>query len=610
MSDRISNQLSCCRWSLGQFLTRALAVPLREGNVHLRLHIVFCSKITKQKYAMPTEERQLAAIMFTDMVGYSALSQKDEALALELLEEHRQIVREILARFHGTEIKTIGDAFLLEFRSALEAVQCAIEIQRTFAKRNHDVPHERQIELRIGIHLGDVVRRDGDVYGDGVNIASRIEPLAIPGGICISEDVERQVRSGVGVRVEKLAPAELKNIQLPMGLYRLVLEWEKSSTVAALPKSGKRAPMTKIAIAVLMLVALLAGASVWWLRRHHTEASAPAAVATDNKSIAVLPFENASGNADPEYLSDGISEALINSLSELQQLQVTARSTAFRYKGKQIDPQAVGRELKVQTVLMGVVRQMGDRLNVQVDLVDATTGAQLWGQEYERKLMDVVAVKQTLVREVTEKLRLKLTGEQQQRLTQRDPANPESYQFYLRGRYYWNKRTAREPPKKRWSSSNRQPTKTRITPPQHAGLADCYLLLEDYAGIPASETFPKAKAFAQRALQLDSLLAEAHTSLAYVYTNLWEWEQAEEEFKHSLKLNPNYATAPHWYSVCLLSLGRTDEAMAEIKRAHELDPLSVVIGTTLTYAYMAQGDVNSYPLCKSHRPRSELCEGT
>ena len=135
---------------------------------------------------MPTEERQLAAIMFTDMVGYSALSQKDEALALELLEEHRQIVREILARFHGTEIKTIGDAFLLEFRSALEAVQCAIEIQRTFAKRNHDVPHERQIELRIGIHLGDVVRRDGDVYGDGVNIASRIEPLAIR-RICISE---------------------------------------------------------------------------------------------------------------------------------------------------------------------------------------------------------------------------------------------------------------------------------------------------------------------------------------------------------------------------------------------------------------------------------------
>jgi class 3 adenylate cyclase len=175
---------------------------------------------------MPTEERQLAAIMFTDMVGYSAMAQKDEALALELLEEHRRILREILALFHGTEIKTIGDGFLLQFRSALEAVQCAIELQRTFAKRNHDVSSERRIELKIGIHLGDVIRRDGDVYGDGVNIASRIEPLAGPGGICISEDVERQVRNAVG-RVEKLAPAELKNIQLPLALFRLVLGWEQ-----------------------------------------------------------------------------------------------------------------------------------------------------------------------------------------------------------------------------------------------------------------------------------------------------------------------------------------------------------------------------------------------
>ena len=186
-------------------------------------------------------------------------------------------------------------------------------------------------------------------------------------------------------------------------------------------------------------------------------------------------------NVGTEYLSDGISEALINSLSELQQLKVIARSTAFRYKGKQVDPQAVGRELKVRTVLMGVVRQLGDRLNVQVDLVDAMTGAQLWGEEYERKLADVLAVKQALVREVTEKLRLKLTGEQQQRLTQRDTTNPEAYQFYLRGRYYWNKRTA-ENLKKAIDQFQQAADKDPNYALAYVGLADCYVLLEDYAG--------------------------------------------------------------------------------------------------------------------------------
>jgi tetratricopeptide (TPR) repeat protein len=192
----------------------------------------------------------------------------------------------------------------------------------------------------------------------------------------------------------------------------------------------------------------------------------------------------------------------------LPQLRVIARSTAFRYKGKQVEPQAVGRELKVQTVLMGIVRQLGDRLNVQVDLVDTTTGAQLWGQEYERKLVDVIAIKQSLVREVTEKLRLKPTGEQQQRLTQRDTSNPEAYQFYLRGRYYWNKRTPANV-NKAMEQFQQAAEKDPSYALAYVGLADCYLLQEDYVGVPASECYPKAKAFAQRALQLDSSLAES-----------------------------------------------------------------------------------------------------
>src|ERR1043165_3916863 len=178
--------------------------------------------------------------MFTDMVGYSALSQRDEKLAQELLEEHRELLRKIFPRFHGTEIKTIGDAFLIEFNSALEAAQCAIEIQRAFAKRNADAPANRQIELKIGIHIGDVVHRDGDVYGDGANIASRIEPLAGAGGICVSMDVERQIRNAVETRFEKLAPTELKNISIPVDLFRIVLPWERQPVAAAKSEIGEK----------------------------------------------------------------------------------------------------------------------------------------------------------------------------------------------------------------------------------------------------------------------------------------------------------------------------------------------------------------------------------
>src|SRR6266536_5472351 len=212
-----------------------------------------------------TEQRKLAAIMFTDMVGYSALAQRDDKLALELLEEHRQLLREIFPRFNGTEIKTIGDAFLIEFHSALEAAQCGIEIQRTLAKRNHDVTAARRIELRIGIHIGDVVHRGGDVYGDGVNIASRIEPLAGPGGICVSMDVERQIHNALEARFEKLAPIELKNVQVPMDLFRIVLPWERDSRLRAEPqKTGhgatiRRMPWHEVVLALLLVVALIAG---------------------------------------------------------------------------------------------------------------------------------------------------------------------------------------------------------------------------------------------------------------------------------------------------------------------------------------------------------------
>src|SRR5438445_3584644 len=281
------------------------------------------------------EQRKLAAIMFTDMVGYSALSQRDEKLAQELLEEHRRLLRKIFPRFDGTEIKTIGDAFLVEFGSALEAAQCAIEIQRTLAKRNADIAPDRRIELKIGIHIGDVVHRGGDVYGDGVNIASRIEPVAGPGGICVSMDVERQVRNALEARFEKLETTELKNISVPMDLFRIVLPWERPSPPAA--KSEIRSPnyetgprsrrIFAISIATVLLLAGLLGYQLWRGRnqpapRQDASPAQTKAVTIPEKSIAVLPFENLSRDPDNAYFADGIQDEILTRLSRIADLKV------------------------------------------------------------------------------------------------------------------------------------------------------------------------------------------------------------------------------------------------------------------------------------------------
>jgi TolB-like protein/Flp pilus assembly protein TadD len=307
------------------------------------------------------------------------------------------------------------------------------------------------------------------------------------------------------------------------------------------------------------------------------------------KSIAVLPFENASKEPNSEYLSEGISEALINSLSELQQLRVMARPTAFRYKGKDVDPRQVGRELGVAAVLTGKVRQMQDALSIQVDLVDATTGAQLWGAGYERKMSDVIAVKQAIAREITEKLKLKLSGEEQRRLVKRDSTNAEAYQFYLRGRYFWNKRTP-DGIKRAFEQFQQAIEHDPNFALGYVGLADSYTALTFYNFAAPHEAMPKAKESALKALALDNTVAEAHASLAHILMNYyWDWPTAEKEFKRSIELKPDYATAHQWYAIhYLTATGRLEEAVQEMKKALQLEPASLVMntfmGATLYYA--------------------------
>ncbi len=532
---------------------------------------------------VPSEQRRLAAIMFTDMVGYSALAQRDDALALELLEEHRQILRSIFLRFHGTEIKTIGDAFMVEFQSALEAAQCAIEIQRTLAKRNHDVASERQVEIRIGIHIGDVVHRESDVYGDGVNIASRIQPLARSGGICVSMDVERQIRNALEARFEKLAPTDLKNIELPMDLFRIVLPWEKQAARVAAQRERKKRPL----VLIVALLALLVLAGVWMLRSHPKSRSsiAPIAQAPAAKSVAVLPFVNMSSDKENEYLSDGITEDLSTALTQVKGLHVPARTSSFVFKGKTEDIRKIGERLHVATVLEGSVSKAGNKLRITAQLVNVADGFHLWAANYDREMTDILDIRSDISRRVVDALKVQLGVEETERLARKPTEMTEAYEVYLLGRYELNKFTEAG-----FTNAVTHFKRAMAMDPSFAlataGLAEAYNMLGYWNFLPPKEAFPEAKSAALQALKLNPRLAEAHTALAFVYYEFeWLFEEADHEFSEAVRLNPGSATARMWFAEFLLAMERYPEADEQFDIARKLDPLSVRISFDLAVEF-------------------------
>ncbi|MEK6287695.1 MAG: protein kinase [Acidobacteriota bacterium] len=306
-------------------------------------------------------------------------------------------------------------------------------------------------------------------------------------------------------------------------------------------------------------------------------------------SLAILPLINASGDPDTEYLSDGITESIINNLSQLPKLRVMARSTVFRYKGKDVDPQSVGQELGVRAALTGRVLQRGELLIIKAELVDAEDGSHLWGEQYNRELSDIFTIEEEISREISDKLRLKLSGAEKKRLTKRYTENTEAYRLYLKGRFYWTKRTE-DGLKKGIEYFQKAIESDPGYALAYAGLADSYNILASYSALAPKDAFPRAKAAATRALELDDKLAEAHTSLAFVKFGYdWDWAESEREFKQAIQLNPGYAIAHNFYAVILAALGRFDEAMAQIKKAHELDPLSLPINTNLGFLlYLAR----------------------
>jgi adenylate cyclase len=484
-------------------------------------------------------ERRLAAIMFTDIVGYTAMTQKDEASALKMLETYRGLVRPLIPKYGGREVKTMGDGSLVEFGSALEASECAVEMQKVLHNFNANAP--AKILARVGIHVGDVVHSSGDIYGDAVNIASRIEPLATGGGICISGQVYYQVRNKLPYSAFRIEAGELKNVSHPTDVYRIELPWE----------GGSMATGTK----------------------------------SDRRRLAVLPLDNISPDPNDEYFADGLTDELISVLSKVKGLEVIARTSVLRYKGGAKQIAVIGEELRVGSVLEGSVRKAGNRIRVTAQLINASNQAHIWSDTYDRQLDDVFALQSDIAQKVAEALRLELSTPEA--LRQQPTPNLEAYTLFLRGRYAFN-RLNKESLLKGIDYFESAVDLAPDFASCYAYLAQAWLLLGFFEFLPPEDAFAKAEAFASKALDLDESLAEGHVAMGRLL-RMYEWKfvEADKQLKRAIELEPNLATAHAYRAQGLLALAREEEAEAEAKRALELDPLSVptcqILGTVYLY---------------------------
>lgn len=471
--------------------------------------------------------------MFTDIVGFTRLGQQDENRALKLLDEHRRLLRPVFREYGGREVKTIGDGFLVEFASAVEAVRAAVAAQQLLYDRNSRAAPADAIVIRVGLHVGDVVHDGDDVYGDAVNVASRIEPLAEPGGVSLSERVFSDVRNKVDCPMASQGKRELKNVAEPVEVYRLLLPWAKDSPQASLLLERRR--------------------------------------------IAVLPLVNIGGDPTDDYFADGLTEELISALSGIRGLRVISRTSTMHYKGTEKTVPEIARELNIGTVVEGSVRKVGNQIRISVQLIDATKDEHVWAAQYDRDLKDVLAVQADIANHAAESLGGSLLPQELGRAETGRAVDPEVHALYLKGRFSANKRT--EEGLHRGiaffqEALERDPGDALA----FAGLGESYLPLAVYCHLAPRDAMLKAKTAAGRALELDPTLAEARTVLGAVHAMYeWDWSAGVRELRSVIDSSPNYPRARQTLSECFISLGRFGEAEGEVRRALDLDPLSLPI---------------------------------
>lgn len=472
--------------------------------------------------------RQLAAIMFTDIVGYTALMGDDENEAFELLNKNRSLQKPLIEKYGGTWIKELGDGVLATFPTVTDAINCACSIIKGCSSING-------LKLRIGIHQSEVIFENNDVFGDGVNIASRLQTIAPVGGIYISETVRNMISNRKEIKTRFIREETLKHVKEPVRIYEVDAE----------------------------------GADVKHIGTGSVSAVPPKNI--EAKSIAVLPFLNMSNDPDQEYFSDGMAEEILNSLSHLKDLKVAGRTSSFQFKGKNIDLREIGEKLGVSAVLEGSVRKQGNKVRITAQLVNVADGFHLWSEKYDRHMDDIFAIQDEIALAITENLKIILLEKEKSIITKSHTQNADAYEFYLKGRFYLNKRFLLQSLEQFENAVQIDPSFAKA----YAGIADANIILGFYNLLPAKQVMPKAKEAADTAIQMDSSLCEPYCSLGMYYASYeWNWKEAKQNFLKSIQLNPRYIQSHVWYGHYYLSwiVGNFEEGEKHLDIAIELEP--------------------------------------
>lgn len=489
-------------------------------------------------------ERRLAAILVADVVGYSRLMGEDEAGTLAALKSHRsELINPNIARHGGRVVKLMGDGILIEFPSVVEAVQCAFEVQQQMPIRNVDVPKGRRICFRVGVNLGDVIVDGDDIYGDGVNVAARLEGLADPGGILISQAVYGQVRGKLDLAFDDIGKQTVKNIPEPIGVYRILIDGPGTEKFPGrtIWRTEKRKRIVFASAAMILLGA--AGMALW--TQLWTTAPEPVAVLSgmayplpDKPSIAVLPFTNISNDPEQEYFVDGMTDDLITDLSRVSALFVIARNSVFTYKGSAVKVRDVSRELGVRYVLEGSVRKAGEHLRINAQLIDGITGGHVWAERFDRDLEDVFAMQDEIVGRIVHNLKAKLTNRERNNLERKSTNSVEAYDTYLRGIREFIRRSKE-------------------------GNRNARLLFEE-------------------AIELDPEFARAYAQLAWAhvrdFNDAWSMqpnrslEQAHDTVRRAITIDDSLPVARFVNGLVALLKRKHEEALSAMKKAHTLDP--------------------------------------